>query len=211
MKRIIGGITVFVLAAGSANAALMSRAGGQAYYDTDLDVTWLADANYAQTSGYDSDGKMTWSEAHTWIATLNTANHLGVNQWRLPVTVQPDASCLYQGSGQGSGPYCTASDMGHLFNVEGIASFSPGSFIHVLGNYYWSETTYAPTPSWAWMFYFLGGTQDAGDKDVSHYAWAVHSGDISVVPVPAALWLFGSGVAALGAIRKRSKNSNAAA
>ena len=30
-----------------------------AYYDTVLDITWLADANYVQTSGYDADGKMT--------------------------------------------------------------------------------------------------------------------------------------------------------
>lgn len=46
-----------LLAAGtSAQAALLSRAGGQAVYDTDLDLTWVADANLAQTSGYDSEG-----------------------------------------------------------------------------------------------------------------------------------------------------------
>jgi hypothetical protein len=37
---------------------LIDRGGGL-IYDTDLNVTWLADANYAQTSGYDADGFMT--------------------------------------------------------------------------------------------------------------------------------------------------------
>lgn len=96
MKRMIWGITVSVLAAGSADAALLSRVGGQAYYDDVLDITWLADANYAMTSGYDSDGLMTWDEAQSWIGTLNTANYLGVNDWRLPATAQPDASCSLQ-------------------------------------------------------------------------------------------------------------------
>jgi hypothetical protein len=39
---------------GVANAALQSRLGGQAYYDTTKNLTWLADANRAQTSGYDA-------------------------------------------------------------------------------------------------------------------------------------------------------------
>lgn len=48
------------LATVTAQAALLGRAsltpGGtdyQAVYDTDLNITWLADANYAQTSGYE--------------------------------------------------------------------------------------------------------------------------------------------------------------
>jgi len=70
-------------------AALLGRApatpGGndyQAYYDTDLNITWLADANYAKTSGYDPDGLMTWNEAQSWIPSLNASNHLGVELTR---------------------------------------------------------------------------------------------------------------------------------
>ncbi len=40
-------------------------------YDDVLDITWLADANYAQTSGYDSDGRMNFSAANTWAAGLS--------------------------------------------------------------------------------------------------------------------------------------------
>lgn len=45
-------------------------------------------ANYARTSGYDSDGRMTWSEAQAGIAALNAENSgLGVSDWRLPAIV----------------------------------------------------------------------------------------------------------------------------
>ena len=53
------------LAAPLANAALIDRGGGL-IYDTDRDITWLQDANYAQTSGYDGDGLMNWSAATAW-------------------------------------------------------------------------------------------------------------------------------------------------
>ena len=29
----------------------------QAYYDTDLNITWAADAHLSQTSGFDADGR----------------------------------------------------------------------------------------------------------------------------------------------------------
>ena len=51
MKRMIPITTALLLVAGAANAALLSRAGGQAYYDDVLNITWLGDANYAKTSG----------------------------------------------------------------------------------------------------------------------------------------------------------------
>ncbi len=35
-----------------ANAALVSRAGGTMVYDTDLNITWLADANLAASQEY---------------------------------------------------------------------------------------------------------------------------------------------------------------
>lgn len=85
---------------GVAQAALQGRdlngsAGSfEAYYDTVLDITWLADANYAQTSGYDADGLMNWATANTWAANLsfyNPATNQTYADWRLP-TVDPVAS-----------------------------------------------------------------------------------------------------------------------
>lgn len=56
----------------------------QAYYDTVLDITWVADASLAKTTGYDADGRMNWPEAHVFISSLNAANYLGASNWRLP-------------------------------------------------------------------------------------------------------------------------------
>ena len=47
---------------GAAQAALNDRGGGLLYDDV-LNVTWLQDANYAKTSGYDADGRMNWTAA----------------------------------------------------------------------------------------------------------------------------------------------------
>ena len=128
-----------VLAAGltgTAHAALQGRdldgnaATFEAYYDTVLDVTWLADANYAMTSGYDADGLMNWSEAITWAANLSFTDGVRVyDNWRLP-TVNPvnGTSLNYNVSYNGSTDYgynvseqgtayagSTSSEMAHLF------------------------------------------------------------------------------------------------
>ena len=88
MKKLYGLVLVGCLGlSGSANAILVDRGNGM-IYDSEQDITWLQDANYAQTSGFDTDGKMTWFEANDWIQSLNDINLLGYNDWRLP-DIQP--------------------------------------------------------------------------------------------------------------------------
>ena len=121
---------------GSAHAALQGRdlngsAGSfEAYFDTDLDITWLADANYAKTSGYDADGRMDWAAANIWAASLSFTDGVNIyDNWRLP-TVKPvnGASFNYSASYNGSTDYgyniseqgtayagSTGSEMAHLF------------------------------------------------------------------------------------------------
>lgn len=60
-------------------AALIDRGNGLIYDDV-LDVTWLQDANYAHTSGYDLDGNMSWEESNQWAENLEYA---GFSDWRL--------------------------------------------------------------------------------------------------------------------------------
>ena len=228
----------------SANAALITRLGGQAVYDTDLDITWIADANLAtgntfglatgvslgthpsDSSGVNGtinadNGIMNWPGALFWIDAMNAANYLGFNDWRLPTTPQPDASCDSQfdgGSGdlRSGGTNCTGSEMGHLFHTElgGVAGSSiltsgdPDlalfTTIQTLGAY-WSRTEFAPDPSaQAWDFWFVNGTQGTGLKGSHFFAWAVRSGDVGVVPVPAAMWLFGSALGILGWIKRKA-------
>lgn len=74
----------------TSRSAVETRAASQAgfvdlgnglIYDEVLDITWLQDARYAQTSGQDADGLMTFDEASTWAATLFYG---GTGGWRLP-------------------------------------------------------------------------------------------------------------------------------
>jgi hypothetical protein len=128
------------LATVTAQASLLYRAGGQAYYDDVLNITWVADANLAQTSGYDDDGKMDWYTAHDWIASLNTAIYLGVSNWRLPqvapvngvsfsysTEVDGSTDLGYNISAPGSAyAGTTANEMAHLhYNTLGNPSLFP--------------------------------------------------------------------------------------
>ncbi len=74
-------LTALTLSAG-AQATLIDRGGGL-IYDSVLNITWLQDANYAKTSGYDADGLMNWDQAKTWATNLVYA---GYNDWHLPNT-----------------------------------------------------------------------------------------------------------------------------
>src|SRR3972149_1606307 len=83
MKTRLGIIWIGVLVLGwmaTAQATLIDRGGGL-IYDSDQDLTWLQDANYAMTSGYDSDGRMTWVAAMAWASGLSYG---GYDDWRLP-------------------------------------------------------------------------------------------------------------------------------
>jgi hypothetical protein len=71
VKTIIAALSLAVIVgiSASVNAALVDRGVGM-IYDTVLDITWLQDANYAQTSGYDSDARMRWNDAVSWANQL---------------------------------------------------------------------------------------------------------------------------------------------
>ena len=67
--RVLWLILVAILGfSGVSNASLWDRGGGLIYDDV-LNITWLQDANYAQTSGYvqyPSNGYMYWEPAKAW-------------------------------------------------------------------------------------------------------------------------------------------------
>ena len=74
-----------LLLSGAAQAALHDRGGGLLYDDV-LNVTWLQDANYAKTRGYDADGLMNWADANTWAANLvyhDSVRGVDWSDWRL--------------------------------------------------------------------------------------------------------------------------------
>jgi hypothetical protein len=127
---------VLSLATVTANASLLSRAGGQAHYDTDTNLTWVADANLACTQGYPLatpgscgpsgvgglGGRMDWATAVGWAASLNTQNgglgYLGISDWRLPTVIDTGASGCdfgYSGTDCGYNVNLSSGEMAHLF------------------------------------------------------------------------------------------------
>lgn len=205
------------LVAAPAHATLYDRGGGL-IYDNDLNITWLQDANYAMTSGYDADGLMSWNDAMTWADTLVYG---GYSDWRLPTVVPQNYNWGYDGT-TGIGYNITSgSEMGHLYYTElgnlgiyatdgtypqpgwGLTNTSPFTNLQPY-DAYWSGTEYAPDPTYgAWYFYFPDGYQDAGDKPNDLYALAVRPGDVAAVPEPGTMLLMGSGLVGLIAARKR--------
>ncbi|MBL0709410.1 MAG: PEP-CTERM sorting domain-containing protein [Colwellia sp.] len=122
----------------SANAGLIARTitdatfgNVEAYYDDVLDITWLKDANFAKTSGYDADGKMTWADANAWAGQLQIGTF---DDWRL-TSVQPQNGSTfdYNGSYDGSsdeGHNITSSmhEMAYMFHVNlGLEGFCDGA------------------------------------------------------------------------------------
>ena len=66
------------------SAALIPVLGGIAVYDTDQDITWLANANAGAGSSFDdgsntSDGRMSWSNANDWAASLDINRFVCMN------------------------------------------------------------------------------------------------------------------------------------
>ncbi len=185
-----------------AQAALVGRdldnnlATFEAYYDDDLNITWLADANASGVT-------MGWNDAMACAGALSIG---GYTNWRLP---NNDPSCIIVG--------CVNGEMGHLFYNElggsawnsiltstdpDLAKFSN----IVVAQAYWSATQDS-NPAAALRFMFSVGAQGSSAKTMNLRSWAVHPGDIgasAVVPVPAALWLFGSAFGLLGWARLKA-------
>lgn len=204
----------------SLQAALLERLGGLAYYDDVANLTWLTDANYSATQYVnsdgmvgDADGRMTWNDANAWAANLNIG---GVTGWRLPDTIQPDATCDNQFQGTiSSGFNCTGSEMGNMYynvlggslNNGGVITPTPSADYALFRNIqffdYWSATEFINRRDIAWIFNFAAGIQQGTSRDSGRYAWAVQSGDVATVPIPPAILLFGSGFIALIGLSRR--------
>lgn len=120
-----------------ARAALLARnldadpSTVEAYYDTALDITWLADPELARKNNFGlsevgASGAMDAFVARRWIDAMNQAAYLGHADWRLPradpldgVAYQigpPDGDVGYSVTAPWSAyPGSTASEMAHLF------------------------------------------------------------------------------------------------
>lgn len=181
----------------------------QAYYDDELDLTWLADANFAKTTGfsddYSADGSMPWSVANAWAAGLTVE---GIGGWRLPQLGPINGFSFnysYKVDGSSDNGFnisawrsqyagSTTNEMAYLFfNTLGNTGFrnlvggvlrsfevvNSAPFVNVDVEYYWAETESGLNPDKAGAF-GLHGEQGWGSKDFYFRAWPVYDGDIAV-------------------------------
>ena len=185
-----------------------------AYYDTSLDITWLANANAAVGSAYDTaspgSGEMSWYVASNWAANLKIN---GITGWSLPTLYPGDAYITHPSSSQLAHMFFTT-----LGNTTASIQVQPGGgtqggFLSNTGPFsnlltdaaYWSSTdvvggaVFCPASSCAYGFGTAIAFQYPDPKTWNLNAWAIHVGDVSTLatPVPAAVWLFGSGLIGL--------------
>jgi hypothetical protein len=203
----------------------------EAYYDTALNITWLADANYAKTSNYsaaDRSGRLTWDEAKTWADTLVVGAY---SDWRLPTMVDTGSSgCNYSLSGGTDCGYnvqtkdastgTVYSEMARLYYVTlgNKAYFAPrtgaanqagwglrnsGPFSNVQSYFYWFGVESVRGADFAQYFYTGNGLQSYDFKVNEYSAWAVRPGDVAAVPEPQTYALVLAGLAAAVVARKR--------
>lgn len=224
-------VTAGSLCSGAAQATLVDRGGGL-LYDTVLNVTWLQDANYAKTSGYDSDGYMNWDAANSWATNLvyhDIVTNTDLTGWRLPSNIPVGTNWNYTYSYNGSTDVgyniiTPASELGYMYYVNlglkgalsaaGVYQPDFGVFRNGtvgapttvgLVNNLQSETYWSGTEYsfyLSWVFSPVFGYQDLYVRSAGAAAWAVRPGDVAIVPEPGSSTLLLAGLAFLAVVTK---------
>ncbi|MBF0316769.1 MAG: DUF1566 domain-containing protein [Nitrospirae bacterium] len=119
-------------------------------------LVWTKDAG-TPTVGGCTGGTMTWQAGLDYVACLNTATHLGYNDWRLPNINELDSIINAQ-----------QADVAAWLITQG--------FINVQTYNYWSSTTYINDTSSAWYLRMWFGYSDQDFKTDTLYVWPVRTG-----------------------------------
>ncbi len=173
----------------ASNAELFDRGNGL-IYDSELNITWMQNANPTPAT-------LLWNDAFAWADGLVYETF---DDWRLPATL---SSC--------TGRDCTGSEMSHLYYVDGISSNSSGLFTNIRPSLYWSGTEKDVGNAWRFDFKSGNGHQGSSSKTTKKWAWAVRNGDsiAAVAPEPISYVLFITGGAMLVSRRYFNKSNKA--
>ncbi|WGS88372.1 DUF1566 domain-containing protein [Methylomonas sp. UP202] len=159
------------------------------YYDPSMGWKTI-DAGDFDTSA----GTMTWWGANAFVGYLNSINYGGSSQWRLPSA----------GSNPQNGSNPTDSEFLQLYYSLYYSDLGRNHFdLTFRWSKYWTGTEYAPDPNSAWTFDRYVASQYNNDKSNMFYAWVVSPGQVAAVPIPGAVWLFGSGLVGLLSLKRR--------
>jgi hypothetical protein len=204
--------TVILALPGLANATLIDRGGGL-IYDTALNVTWMQDAQYSITSGYNAFGRMNWQAANDWAAGMqyyDSVRNVVWDDWRLPTTVNSASSLGYDLTGQTSElAFMYYANLGYAPNyahdrfAPAPSSSNYNPFVNLAYRGYWSGTA-ADWSGSAWMLHFHFGSQEVNGMGDEQRVWLLRDGDVTV-PEPETLGLLGAGLLALE-ISRRLRN-----
>lgn len=115
-------------------------------------LVWSRDANPASFP-------LTWQESLDFVANLNRERHMGWADWRLPNRRELRSLLSFQEKKP-------ALPAGH-------------PFINVFLGWYWSSTTAAIHPAYAWYVHMEGARMFYGHKEQYCLLWPVRSGDPS--------------------------------
>lgn len=213
---------------GGANAALESRLGGQAVYDTDRNITWVADANLSNTISFgvtQYGGTMSWITAQEWISNLNASTYLDAKDWRLPTMFNTHATCTDDGPGLYRNS-CVGNDYGGelgllFYNELGGSNASDIGDVHndnftlfqnIQSYKYWTDT--GALYGWcgngfcdpyAWDFDFHMGHHGESFKGNYAYVWAVSDGDVAAIPEASTHTMFLAGLGLVGLMASSRK------
>ena len=115
----------------------------------------------AVNAGFDNDGTandgmVTWQHALDFVSSLNTANYLGHNDWRLPTVTE-------------------------LRSLQDLSRTSPAlpyahPFLNVANNNYWSSTSYEGDHTQAWYADLNTGNVNVTAKSGNYYLVPVRGG-----------------------------------
>lgn len=238
-KRIAAALALMSMV-GAANAQFQARdfdnnGSIDGWYDVQHDLTWLADQNYALTSGWWFDntwegqlwgnrdpslvGRMDWSEAHTFVEQLNFA---GTTGWRLPtILAEPTPNfpalelrgyppgyvqtCADISAGAGDGGLC----IGGANEMTALAG-NEGLFLNLRTDGIFSvDATWRSRTGWTFFGYSSGfasaSTWFNEQGGVPVYAMVVRDGDVAPIPEPSTYALMLAGLAAVGFAAKRRR------
>jgi hypothetical protein len=118
-------------------------------------LQWAHDANIAEFP-------MTWQEALNYVHDMNTKKAFGYDNWRVPNRHE------------------LRSLMSHQTKKPALPESHP--FRNVVSGWYWTSTTAAINPAYAWYVHMEGARMFYGNKKQYYLLWPVRSEGYGILP-----------------------------